>query len=107
MFYIGGWMETMPSIIIRYESAIDTAIKIIVILPRKPKLEKNSLESFAKLRIEYAINYRVESWVRVAKPGENFEGCVVNARFTEGRNDVRDEKWHPGNCAEKWKMKFS
>lgn len=102
MFYVGGWMKAMPSFVISNKSAIDAAIQIVVVLPREAKLEKDSLKSFAKFRIKYAIDDGVERRVRVTKPWEYFERRVVDARFTEGRDDVCNKEWHPGNC---WKMR--
>jgi hypothetical protein len=53
-------MKTMSSFVVCYKSAIDAAIKIIVVLPRETKFEQDSFKSFAKFCVENAINDRVE-----------------------------------------------
>jgi hypothetical protein len=56
-------MKAMATFVVCDKSSINTAIKVIVVLPGESKFEQNPLESLAKLRVEYAIDNGVESRV--------------------------------------------
>lgn len=100
-------MQT-SSVEICNELAIVTCIYIIIVLKAPTAeqswplaFEENPFESFAELRVEYAVDDWVERRVGVAEPRKYFERRFTNAGLAEGRHNVDTEKGHPADCGRK------